>query len=232
VFMRPAPFVCLTLAAVSACSERENRVVFAQVNWMEWPAEVLATQPFSVRLEGYGVGCNNVVRFDPGTTVDNSAVTFEPFFLVSGPPVFCPLSDRPAGPSATSPVAPFFDTRAPVNGLPAQFPRSYEVRGATDVSAPGPVAESALPVRTFGEIVVRSDAADPSRVNAGGRVYAVRDSTGCVEIYVGSPSTQYVVENPPADTATYWSGFVQGYIYKPAAPLCGANEVFHLISRN
>jgi hypothetical protein len=230
--VRPALFVCLTLASVAACSEPDSDVLFAQVNWMEWPAEVLAAQPFTVRLEGYGASCRDVLRFDPGTTVDNSAVTFEPFFLVSRRAIVCPVDDRTTAlPGAPPIVAPFFDTRASIAGLTPQTPRSYEVRAAADVSV-SPLAESALPVRMFGDIVVRSDTVDQSRTNAGGSVFAVRDSTGCVEIYVGFPQIQYVVENPPADTATYWSAFVRGYVYKAPVPVCGESVVFHLLSRN
>src|SRR6266566_2765930 len=42
----------------------------------------------------------------------------------------------------------------------------------------------------------------------------------------------YVIENPPADTAEYWFGFVRGYIYEPAAPVCGEAKVFHLVTRD
>lgn len=230
--MRPAVFVCLTLASVAACSEPDSDVLFAQVNWMEWPAEVLAAQPFSVRLVGYGASCQEVLRFDPGARVDNSAVTFEPFFLVSRRPAPCPLEGRAATRTGAPPIiAPFFDTRASVAGLTPETPRSYEIRAAADVSV-SPLAETALPVRMFGDIVVRSDTVDRSRTNAGGSVFAVRDSVGCVEIYVGFPQTQYVVENPPADTATYWSAFVRGYVYKAPVPVCGESIVFHLVSRN
>jgi len=38
------------------------------------------------------------------------------------------------------------------------------------------------------------------------------------------------VENPP-DTTTFWSAFVQGYLYAPAAPVCGEKRVFHLVAR-
>lgn len=195
---------------------------------MEWPAKVLAAQPFTVRLVGFNVGCENM-RFDPGTTVDNSAVTFEPLFLISGPLLACPLDNRESRASAAPPIAAFFVTQVSVAGLTAQSPRSYEIRGAADVSA-APTAPSTLPLRTFGAIVVRGDTVDSSQVNAGGRVSADRDSAGCVRIFAGL--NQYVVENPPADTATNWSAFVQDYLHRAAAPVCGDSIVFHLISRN
>jgi len=231
--MRPALFACVSLVAVAACSDPESEIMPAEVSWMEWPAEVLAAEPFTVRLVGYGAFCREVLRFDPGITSDNSAVTFEPFFLVSRRALPCPLDRRvPLSGSLTPPIiAPFFDTRAQVGGLTPQTPRSYEIRGAADASL-REVSALALPVRLFGEVVVRSDSVDRSRTNAGGVVYAYRDSTGCVSIYAPVVQGEYVLENPPADTATFWSAFVRGYIYKPAAPVCGESLVFHLVSRN
>jgi hypothetical protein len=41
----------------------------------------------------------------------------------------------------------------------------------------------------------------------------------------------YVLENS-SDTAQYWTAFVRGYIYEPAAPVCGKTKVFHLLSQN
>lgn len=222
--MRRQSFAYLAVAVVLACSSDNTRVVFSQLNWMEWPAAVRVAQPFNVRLVGFNAGCGEQ-RFDPGTTVDNSAVTFEPFFVFTGPPVYCPL----AAPGAAVPIFAFYDVKSTVAGLTPQASRSYEIRGATDVSV-SPSAPSALPVRTFGEIVVRVDSADTSRTNAGGRVSASRDTSGCVRIFAGV--NQYVVENPPADTATYWSAFVEGYLYRPSTPVCGDSIVFHLLSRN
>jgi hypothetical protein len=227
--MRGVAFACLVLASVAACTGPDSEVVPAQMQWMEWPAEVLASAAFTVRLVGYGAGCG-VQRFDPGLSVDNSAVTFEPFFLVRKPQPVCPAYDRASAPvSRLSLVVPFFDTLASVGGLAAPSSRSYELRAAANVSAAA-AAPTALPVRTFGEIVVRTDLADALRTNAGGMAYAQRDSSGCVTIFVGI-SHDYVVENPPTDTATFWSGFVRGYLYKPATPVCGADTVFHLVSR-
>jgi len=232
--MRSTSFVLLLVLPVGACSsEPDTRIEAAQVSWMEWPAEVLAATPFTVRLVGYGVSCVEVVKFVTAPSVDQSAVTFEPYFLITGQPQFC--RDLVAqGTIADTPplrlIAPFFDTRAAVPGLEAQVPRTYEVRAGTDVSARDALA--AFPIRTFGEVTVRSAGVATERTNAGGVAYAVRDSLGCVTLqpYVVYPG--YVLENPPADTATYWYGFVRGYIYEPAARVCGQARVFHLVTRN
>jgi hypothetical protein len=221
-----AILVCLSAAVLAACSD-DTHVVFTQMSWMEWPAEVLPAQSFSVRLVGFNAGCGNE-RFSPGMTVDNSAVTFEPYFVFNGPQVNCPLAVGGTA-AATPPIFAFFDVQSKVAGLTAPSARSYDLRAATDVAAPA-TGQSSIPVRTFGTIVVRSDSVDASRTNAGGRASASRDSGGCVRIFAGV--SQYVVENPPADTATFWSAFVEGYLYKPAAVVCGDTIVFHLISRN
>ena len=224
--MRSTLFALLLVVPVAACSsEPDIRIEPAQVNWMEWPAEVLAATPFTVRLVGYGVACVEVVRFETAPTVDQSAVTFEPYFLLTGQPQFCRTLEAPLDRL----IAPFFDTRAAVPGLEAQVPRTYEIRAGTDVSTR---EAAAFPIRTFGEVTVRSDGVATARVNAGGQVSASRDSLGCVTLSPYGVYPGYVIENPPADTAQYWSGFVRGYIYEPAAPVCGEARVFHLVTRN
>ena len=232
--MRPTSFVLLLAVPIAACSsEPDTRIEPAQVSWMEWPAEVLAATPFSVRLVGYSVSCVEVVKFVTNPSVDESAVTFEPYFLLTGQPGYCRLDVANSSPLDTASIriiAPFFDTRAAVPGLEAQIPRTYEIRAGTDVSARDALA--AFPIRTFGDVTARSAGVATERVNAGGLAYASRDSLGCVTLYPYAVYPGYVIENPPADTAQYWFGFVRGYIYEPAAPMCGEAQVFHLVSRN
>lgn len=230
--MRSTSFALLLVVSVAACStEPDTRIEPAQVTWMEWPAEVLAATPFTTRLVGYGVGCVEVVRFVTSPTVDQSAVTFEPYFMLAGEQQFCRQLDAAPEPVTGSIrlIAPFFDTRAAVPGLEAQVPRTYEIRAGTDASAR---QSAAFPIRTFGDVTVRSTDVDGKRVNAGGIAYASRDSLGCVTLYSYGIYPGYVIENPPPDTAQYWSGFVRGYIYEPASPVCGASKVFHLVTRN
>jgi hypothetical protein len=231
--MRSASLVLLLVLPVAACSEPDTRIEPAQVSWMEWPAEVFVATPFSVRLVGYSVSCVEVVKFVTAPTVDQSAITFEPYFLLSGQPLACrelQLGSTSVDTASLRIIAPFFDTRAPVPGLEAQFSRTYELRASSDVSARQGLA--ALPIRTFGDVTVRSAGVETKRVNAGGLAYAYRDSVGCVTLSPYGVYPGYVVENPPADTAQYWAGFVRGYIYEPAAPVCGAARVFHLVTRN
>ncbi len=231
--MRPASFVLLLAVPVVACSEPDTRIEPAQVSWMEWPAEVMAAATFTVRLVGYGVACVEIRQFVTTPTVDQSAVTFEPYYLLHGEPLGCRELQFGSGSADTASlriVAPFYDTRAAVPGLEAQVPRTYEIRAGTDVSARDALA--AFPIRTFGDVTVRSAQVESGRINAGGMAYAVRDSLGCVTLSPYGVYPGYVIENPPADTAEYWFGFVRGYVYEPAAPVCGEAKVFHLVTRD
>lgn len=230
--MRLASFVLLLAVPVVACSEPDTRVHPAQVTWMEWPAEVSAATPFTARLVGVGVYCVRIVRFVTAPTVDQSAVTFEPYFLLDGPPNNClPVQGATTSePASIVPIFAFFDTLAGVPGLAAQVSRTYELRAGTDVLARG--VDAALPIRTFGDVTVSTAQVENGRINAGGVASAVRDSLGCVTLRSYGVHPDYVVENPPADTTQYRTAFVRGYIYEPAAPICGQARVFHLVTRN
>jgi len=227
--MRPASFVLLLVLPVAACSDPDTRIEPAQVNWMEWPAEVSVATPFAVRLVGNGVYCVEVVRFVTDPTVDNSAVTFEPYFLLHGEPYGCRTVQEMAT-AVLVPIVATFDTLTAVRGLESQVSRTYEIRAGSDVLTRGVAA--ALPIRTFGDVTVSTAQVENGRINAGGLASAVRDSLGCVTLRPYGIRPGYVVENPPADTTEYRTAFVRGYIYEPAAPICGQAKVFHLVTRN
>jgi hypothetical protein len=209
-----------------------------EVNWMEWPAQVVAAQPFSVRLVlPLPPVCATIVALQAPATVDNSAVTFEPFVLVHNDPnTYCAVAQASA--TVLVAYAPARDTTVQVAGLTASYPRTYELRATASVATPA-AATSALPERTFGSVTVRLDSAPATRANAGGRVWITRDSVGCTRVTPQGlfpqgrflPSVMgYVVENP--DTALGAYAFVRGYLYQPSAPPCGAARVFHLVSAN
>jgi len=230
--MRLASFVLLLAVPATACSEPDSRIEPAQVGWMEWPAEVSVGTPFTARLVGYSPSCVEVLRFVTTPAVDQSAVTFEPYFLITGQAASCRLDMAGSAPLDTASiriVAQFFDTKADVPGLEAAFSRTYEMRAGTSVYAPDRL--TAVPVRTFGDITVRTAQVENGRINAGGTAYASRDSLGCVSLHPFGIYPGYVIENPPADTTQYWSAFVRGYIYDAPAPVCGESKVFHLVTR-
>lgn len=233
--MRPAWSVLPCAAAfLLACSEPDTKAIPVEVQWMEWPAEVLAATPFTVRLSGYGPGCYLQSELHVPIDADVSAVTFAPYWLVEPRSnVICYARDGWLTAQRLGPIdVGFYDTRAAVPGLAATTPRSYEIRGAASVFAPATLDRiAALPIRTFGDVIVRSDSADPSRVNAGGQAYGYRDTQGCVWIQPFFIFPGYVVENPP-DTAAYWTGFLRGYLYSPQAPVCGETRVFHVTTFN
>jgi hypothetical protein len=200
---------------------------------MEWPAEVLPATRFSARLIGYGAGCYRTAELRIPTTVDQSAVTFEPYWLVdeSDPGMYCARVDAALRVAADDLIdIGFFDTRQEVEGLPAEFPRTYEMRAAAPVYAQGAAAET-LPIRTFGSVTVRTDAALTPPINVGGNTYLYRDELGCTRALPGIFFPGYVVENPPADT-TQTYGFVRGTLYAPAQPLCGETRVLRVVTWN
>jgi len=230
--MRPASFVLLLVVPAIACSEPDSRIEPAQVGWMEWPAEVSVATPFTARLVGYSPSCAQVLRFVTTPAVDQSAVTFEPYFLITGQPVYCRLDVTGSAALDTGSIriiAQFFDTKADVPGLEAEFSRTYEMRAGTNVYVPDRL--TAFPIRTFGDVTVRTAQVENGRINAGGTAYAARDSLGCVSLHPFGVFPGYVIENPPADTAQFWSAFVRGYIYDAPALVCGQSKVFHLVTR-
>ena len=218
------PIALAALLAVAAC-ESNVRAVSAYPVWMEWPAEVQANDPFRTRLVVWQP-CGPIRGFVPSPEADAVSVTFAPYFLVDKDPVACL-----AGVGFTSDLLVTYalDTSGTAPGLPNE--RVYEMRGATFpcdwCAAPG----SGLSA-SFGYVTVRPVPPPGAPVrNAGGSVFAQRDSVGCTRIRPSGllgPSGSIVMENPP-DTTAQWSGFVRGYIYQPAAPVCGETTVFHFV---
>src|SRR5258705_9446413 len=86
--MRPEMFAAIALGLLVACDEPSGKVDPVSVQWMDWPAEVNAGQPFRTRLVVWGV-CALNPRFHSGTYADQSAVTFEPYYVVDRDPIFC-----------------------------------------------------------------------------------------------------------------------------------------------
>src|SRR6267378_2606890 len=69
--MRPISLVTLSLCVLAACSESNSRIDPVTVQWMDWPAEVNAAQPFRTRLVVLAV-CALNPRFHPGAHADQS----------------------------------------------------------------------------------------------------------------------------------------------------------------
>jgi len=193
---------------------------------MEWPAEVLAAEPFTVRLAGFGVECREIVRFDTDPTVNETAITFEPFFVVTGPQQACPAILADPLPGSLSPMAPFFDTRAAVPPLTPTLPRIYEMRAATLPFQTALGAPDRM-VRWFGDVVVRSDVAQAGVTRVGGQGYAYVDALNCPRIAAIGVYPGYALENPPAGGGN-WSGFVRGYLHPVSTPICGETWVLYL----
>lgn len=222
--MRQRALAWFVVIVVLACNDSGTHILPAAVSWMEWPAEVRVGTPFTVRLVGFAAFCGPFDGFNAAPQVGDSAVTFQPYFIVPDRQSPCPLTAQ----QLVSPIlAPSFDTTAAVPGLAASA-------GAYDLLASA-FAETFAPgggyvVRAFGKVSVRADAVDTTHTAAAGQIYTSRDSLSCLRVFSPGLFPGYVLENPP-DTTTYWSGFVQGYLYTPAAPVCGEKRVFHLVAR-
>ncbi|HEV8401321.1 MAG TPA: hypothetical protein VGQ18_15940 [Gemmatimonadales bacterium] len=220
--MRSVLFVALL--ALAAC-ESDMKVQATQIVWMEWPAEVQTFDPFRARLVVWQP-CAIIRGFEPSPATDAVSVTFAPYFLVDKQPVYC-LNGQ--GYTSDFTVNVPLDTAGTAPGLP--FERVYEMRGAVPYSncAACAVLNSA-PWLSFGFVTVRPTVPPTTVRNAAGTVFAQRDSVGCTRIRPSGllgPNAEIVVENPP-DTTAQWPAFVHGYIYEPAAPVCGETKVFHL----
>jgi len=217
------------------CGDSALDRVPVEVLWMEWPAEVLAGAPFSARLTGYGPGCYRRAELRVPMVVDVSSVTMAPYFLVEGSDMLCVRAD---GAAPTTPVlidVGFYDTTAAVAGLPAPTPRTYEMRAAASVYAPdAPAREQlveTLPVRTFGEVAVRTEPPLTASRNVGGYVFLSRESATCTRAVPAFLHPGFVVENPPPGSGDAY-GFVRGYLHTVGEPVCGETRLLHVVSWN
>lgn len=233
--MRPRLCYCIPiLIGLVACDSSDQNFQPGLVQWMEWPAEVRAATPFDVRLLLQFPACHQWV-YRSRVSADESAVTFEPYFLVDkGAPICLPEAVQMQAPNFAP--NPMLDTLGTAPGLVTASDRTFEIRATADVSAPAPNAGVSSPVRTFGSVIVRSTdpAPDTTRRNAGGVVVLQFDIEGCALIRpAGSfnPALDLVLEDQADTVGLNWA-FVRGYIHNAAAPVCGQTRVFHLTSRN
>jgi hypothetical protein len=221
-------FLLTALAGLAAC-EPDGTIIQAEVLWMEWPADVAANQQFKTRLVvQWGCGAE---AFRPGTSVDQSAVTFTPYYHADRSAT-CPLSDR----VLDLDILGSLDTAGLVPGLGATVSRTYEMRAAASVHPPAlGLTADGKPIRTFGEIRVLVPAGlFGTNLKVAGRAYAVRDTAGCLRLQplgVFREQTSWPIENP-ADTAQYQIRFVRGEIRTVTTPVCGETKVFHIESVN
>jgi len=124
------------------------------------------------------------------------------------------------------------DTPGTAPGLAAPSSRTYEMHAGAEVFFA--TAAQSIPVRRFGDVIVRPTGADPSQRNGGGTVYLQVDSLGCARLSplgLYNPNSALVLEDQ-ADTAGLSGAFVTGYTHDAAAPVCGETRVFHVVTRN
>jgi hypothetical protein len=213
------------LLSLGACESA--RILPVDVVWMDWPAEVVADDPFRTRLVVWQP-CALIRGFAPSPTADASAVTFAPYFVADKEQIACITTQ---GVASELLVTWSLDTAGTAPGLPAVAERIYEMRAAGVTSCAVCAGLNSAPWVSFGAVTVRPTPPAKASRNAAGIVIAQRDSAGCTRIRPSgllNPGAEIVVENPP-DTTAPWVGFVRGYIYEPAAPVCGESKAFHLV---
>jgi hypothetical protein len=218
--------VVLCLGVLAACESSGDNVSPTTVLWMDWPAEVNANESFRTRLVTWGV-CASDPQFYAGVSASAEAVTFAPYYLVDSVEVYCIAATQTL-------LVTAIDTAGTAPGLAALVSRTYEMRGDAGGNFTQFSVDGQYPARTFGEVHVVPNGANPSRRNAGGTVSMLRDSLSCARIRpIGlyDPSAALVLDDQ-ADTTGLSYGFVRGYIYDAATPVCGETRVFHLESKN
>ena len=216
-------FTFAALLGLAACESNEN-VVPTNVVWMDWPAEVQVNEPFRTRLV-VSQPCAIIRGFVPSATAQTTTVTFAPYFLVDKDPIYCASYGEVTSEFDFTVNIPL-DTAGTAPGL---LERVYEMRAGAPSCAVC-LSLNAFPWQTFGYVTARAEPPPPTVVrNAAGTVFAERDSVGCTRIRPAgllAPNAAIVVENPPDTIPPY--AFVRGYIYQPAAPVCGEPTVFHV----
>jgi len=232
--MRALYYLTILALPLAACGP-DIAVEPGIIQWMEWPAEVRANTPFSVRLVIAEPGdCGQQSIYRPRVFADQSAVTFSPYFIVEPPRATCAALRAFYAPTGML-VIGALETVATAPRLRASFARVFDMRGASSVYAlPMSAGEAAgQPVRTFGSFTVRPDAPVDTRRIAAGFVAKLLD-TSCARIIpigVYHLDGAYVLEDQ-ADTAGLRGAFVLGFIHQPSGPICGeSRRVFHLLAR-
>lgn len=201
--MRPASFVLLLAVPAAACSEPDTRIEAAQVSWMEWPAAVPAATAFQMRVVGFLPSCGSQYVRRYRIDQGNAAIEFTPYSVV------------PDEPPCVNVAPPMFQDTITLPGLAEG---NYGIRTAQ---------------RVFGDLLVQTDPAGTSRVNAAGWASVELDQGNCLRV---TPAVRLIVHplplDNPADTTASVPAFVTGYLYEAPAPVCGEARVFHLVTRN
>jgi hypothetical protein len=208
----------LLLSATLAACQSDFVTTATAVEWLEWPQEVVAGQAFDVRVVVPPI-CAQQATLTDVPQLSDTAITFAPSWRYEqNPDIVCAVTAVGPARSPADLVNGYFTTVS-LPGLP------LPLQGHYDLITVGPNPADGLLATHVGDLVVRADSADTSRTGAAGFVAATRNA-GCTRI--GQPGVGYVIENP-VDTASFWAGFVSGYLYRPDTLVCGASRVFHLV---
>jgi hypothetical protein len=208
----------LLVAALLAC-QSDFVTSPAPVQWLEWPQEVVAGHVFDVRVVVPPI-CAQHATLTDDPQLSDTAITFAPTWRYEQNPDIVCAATAAAPANAPADLANGYSTTVSLPGLPLPTQGHYALITVGPNPADGPLATH------VGDLVVHADSADTSRTGAAGFVAADR-TAGCTRI-VQPGVGGYVIENP-ADTTSFWTGFVSGYLYRPDTLVCGAARVFHLV---
>lgn len=202
--MRRLATIAAAIMAGLACPTEPETIIPAQPAWMAWPAEVRAGVNFNVRLVVHAPGCYPRQDLQVGVFRSAADIAFQAEWLVEG------TSSGVCDPG-------YVDTLVALTGLPATTDSTYRVFAVPVESGP---------FLLMGTLLARRTAALSNNTGAAGTAVGSTDIEGCAVMQPPFDSP-IPVENPPAAT---WMGFVRGYFFTPAAPLCGQTRAFHVDS--
>ncbi len=200
--MRRYAAILVAMVGLACPPTDAETMIASQPAWIDWPAEVRASVPFNVRLVGYAPGCYPRQEFQIEAFRSANDLVFRTTWLVEG------TSSATCDPG-------FVDTLVGICGLPATTDSTYEIFVV-------PTQAGAF-VR-MGTMRARPSAALSSNVGAAGSAIGTTDTQGCA-VMQRNFAVPVPVENPPAAN---WQGFVRGYFFTPATPLCGKTRAFHI----
>ena len=201
------------LAACTGDGAGPDTTVALAVSWMEWPAEVSATQPGSIRIVGYHGICGtlelDVTQSGPSSVSVEADQRFD-----NDPPAPCPA------------VIAILDTVMPL-------PRLVTPTGPTgffsiDAMVVDPLGGTSR--RIFGQVQL-TDQAPNTALQLGGRALVKADSLGCSWARSDIPGIAgpYVLSSDLVlDNSQWYSAFISGEFSAALTPRCGQDPLLSL----
>jgi len=206
--------LCAWLLGPACISPDEIVLSETRPSWMEWPREVRAGEPFSIRVFTYP-GCGTVRPLRIDVQHSDSAITLQAFRIMR-------FKDF----GAHEPCQTFVndvDTLVPIWGIGGHDDRVYSINILSqDFDSTGALLHQ---VQSIGTILVRAvTPIDSNGIVGGGWVQGYANEAGCPLIFVPNKGPTLVDNAPPLP----WSGFIFGHEIPSPNPSCGRAQAFHI----